>query len=157
MKLYKNISRFKVRRNVSRSTEKRIKWALSLKPGDLINDCSAFNVVIREINPDIHYINNGWYIYGVMFKTEPFGGSCSLNHCGVELPKPRDVLEKDYMDYMSESMMGDGPGTMAYWCGGRDSKDFKITEKNYLAKLEVIKSGGHFLDERGVLMDEFRK
>lgn len=156
MKLYKRVSRFLVRRHVHKWAEKRIKWAMSLQPGDIINDCTSLNVVVRDVHGLMYPVNNGWYIYDVDIDLEPFGGSCSLMHCGVELPKTREVLEKDYMQYMKDYMSGEGPGSAAYWFGGRDTEDFKKAEKGWFSKLEAIQNGGHFLDERGVLLPEFR-
>jgi hypothetical protein len=128
---------------------------MDLQPGDLINDCSTFNVVVRDVTGLIHLVNNGWFIYDVDIDLEPFGGSCSLRHCGVELPKPRGLLEKDYLEYATGYMRGEGPGTAAYWYGGRDKEEFKKAEKRYLSMLEAVQNGGHFLDERGVLLPEF--
>ena len=157
MKLYKRVSRFKVRRYVHKYTEKRIKWAMSLSPGDIINDCSALNVVVRKINVQISPYNNGWYIYDVDFDIEPFGGSCSLTSCGVEPAKPRLLLEKEYVRYSTDYFTGDAPGSASYWFGGRDKEDFKKAEKRHLSMLEAIQNGGHFLDERGVLLPEFHR
>lgn len=157
MKLYKNVSRFRVRRYMSKHSQKRIRWALSLGPGDLINDCTGFNVVIRKVTADICPYNNGWYICGVDFETEPFGGGCSLMHCGVEAPLPRDAMEKYHLEWTAEYMKGNEPGTMAYWFGGRDTEDFKKAEKRYISMMEAVQNGGHFLDERGVLLPEFHR
>lgn len=157
MKIYKHISRFKVRRHVHKYAEKRIRWAMNLQPGDLINDCTGFNVVIRNVTGLIHRVNRGWFIYDVDFDIEPFGGSCSLMHCGVEAPLPRDAIEKYHLEWTAEYMKGDGPGTMSYWFGGRDTEDFKKSEKRYLSMLEAVQGGGHFLDDRGVLLPEFHR
>lgn len=95
MKLYKHINRLAYLKLVPKRIQKRIRWALSLKPGDLINDCSMFNVIIRTVEPDIWLSpNNGWFIYDVSFTTEPFGGSCSLRHCGIEKPITPEQIEK---------------------------------------------------------------
>lgn len=156
MKTYKHISRFKVRRRVPKQMDGQIRWALSLQPGDIINDCTSLNVVIRKIKAQIYPVNNGWYIYDVDFETEPFGGRCSLMNCGVSPAKSRDLLEKEYLGYLTEYMTGDAPGSAAYWFGGRGKEDFKKAEKRYLDKLDVIKNDGHFLDEHGVLLPAFR-
>jgi hypothetical protein len=95
MKLYHRVSRFEFLRSITKKDRDNILWALSLKPGDLINDCTGFNVVIRKIEPDIMYVNNGrggWYICDIDFTTEPLGGSCSLMHCGIQSPRtPKEI------------------------------------------------------------------
>lgn len=96
MKLYKRVNRLAYLKLVPKRIQKRIRWALSLKPGDLINDCSAFNVIIRTIEPDIWVSwRNGWFIYDINFTTEPFGGTCSLRKCGVTKPlTPAQIEER---------------------------------------------------------------
>jgi hypothetical protein len=105
MKLYKRMSRFLFHRELSSYKVKRIKWALSLKPGDLINDCSGFNVIVKNVIPErsgffrsskgwVHNGRNGWFIYSVNFELDPFG-SCDLFSCGVEPPlTAKEITEK---------------------------------------------------------------
>lgn len=157
MKTYKNVSRFYVLRRVGKYRMKRIKWAMSLKPGDLINDCSGFNVIIREIDPDVRTFHNGWFIQNVDFTVEPYGGGCSLMHCGVEPPKPRELLEKEYLVDMEDYLNSSGPGSASYWYGGLDNPKYKKEIENLRNRLDTLKNGGHILDERGILLPEFRK
>lgn len=86
----------------------------------MINDCSGFNVVIRDIEPCIAFFNKGWFIYNVDFTVEPFGGGCSLTHCGVEPPVSPEEIERRIRQFYDE--WGEGPYSKGGW-------DFK-TEKD---------------------------
>ena len=150
MKLYKRYSRLKYRRIISRKLEVRLRWALKLVPGDIINDCSGFNKVLKEIFPIYRESKRGWAITGVDFTTEPYNGGCSLFHCGVEPEVPRDVLENHYE---SNSFSDD---SIRKWYGeDTTTADKWIALKN--KRINVVKSGGHFLDEHGVLLPEFER
>ena len=120
MKLYKRVNRLAFLRHVPRSRQAHLKWALKLKPGEVINDCSGFNVIIREIEPQVHFTKRGWYIYDVDFTVEPFGGGCSLIHCGVEPALPVKEIERRIRQFYDE--WGEGPYVKGGW-------DFK-TEKD---------------------------
>lgn len=51
MKLYRYMSRFEYRRHFPKSSRryKKLLWAVSLKPGDVISACTGFNVRIAEV------------------------------------------------------------------------------------------------------------
>ena len=102
LKLYKRVNRLMFLRRVPKPAQKRIRWALGLKPGDLINDCSGFNVIIREIDAVIVGTKRGGYIYDVDFTTEPFGGGCSLMNCGVEPPLAPEKIEQRLRAFYAE-------------------------------------------------------
>jgi hypothetical protein len=93
MKLYKHVSRFGFLKWVPRKLHPGLRWALGLKPGDMINDCSGFNVVIARADPEVYHTNKGWYIYDVIFTNE-HGGCCSLRNCGVSPPLSVADIEK---------------------------------------------------------------
>lgn len=103
-----------------------------------------------------HY-NNGWYIYDVDFSVEPFGGYCSLSPCGVEPPKPRESLEKDYFQRTEEWLNYPGMGGAAHWWGGLDNPKYAKEYANVRNRLDTLRVGGHILDEHGVLLPEFRR
>lgn len=146
MKLYKHYHRLKWRKFLPKRQERFLRWALTLKPGDIINDCSGFNRVIREVYP-AHLFNrrDGWAIYDVDFTTEPHGGGCSLFHCGVQPQQSRDELEKYYLSWIEkqkEDLLKKG------WI---NKEGMVLIDK----RIQIIKSGGHILDENGILLPEY--
>jgi hypothetical protein len=146
------VSRLFVRRQINRRNEKLLLWALSLKPGDIINDCSAFNVCINKINPVILHTKHGWYIWDVEFEVGPFNGTCSLMHCGVELEVPREQVEKDWLDHTEKYING---GQMAHWYGN-DKRAFNKQLKFLNKRIDALKSGGHITNERGMILKKYR-
>lgn len=150
-KLYSHVSRFLVRRRIPRYREARLKWGLTLKTGDLVNDCTAFNVRIRNIEPDYIQTGKGWYIYNFTLTTEPNGGSCSLIHCGVVPAPPRTKVESDWLQWAEEYITN---GYLERWYG--ENKELLNKQLNILNnKISVLKSGGHITDEDGCLLEEF--
>jgi len=118
-------------------------WALSLKPGDLINNCTGANVIIKEIHPEYtsfrkhgyYDTSHGWYMYDILFVSH-LGGHCSLMNCGVEPPKSREEIEADTLLYLKDIQT-------LQWYGGTlpESTQERIT---------ILEAGGHICDERGV-------
>ena len=149
MKLYKRYSRLAYRRIVNPRREKLLRWGLSIKPGDIINDCSGFNKIIRSVDPYYKFSSRGWAIIDVDYTTEPHGGGCSLTHCGVEPAIPRDVLESEYVKEHDERVVW-----MRQWFKGSEEKGDKAVAIAH-KRVEVVRSGGHFLDEQGILPPEF--
>jgi hypothetical protein len=147
MRIYKRFSRFQFRRAVSRSREKRIQWALSLKPGDLINICSGFNVVVKDIEPFALFNGRGYAICDVDITYEPFGGGCSLIHCGVWKPLLRDEIEKRYMDYLKWWVSS--PKGAAKWYG-LDNPQYKEEIDKCKLTLNMLENNEHICDERGI-------
>lgn len=76
----------------------------NLGVGDLVNDCSAFNVVITELEPDYSSIGSSYRRYGrvcrgfVLRDVDIYSArnSASLRNCGVTLPKSYEDLKKDW-------------------------------------------------------------
>lgn len=152
MKLYRKFSRFEVRRHVPRWLEKKLRWALTLKPGDLINDCSGFNHPLVEIEPLIRVNGRGgWYIFDVDFTTEG-GGGCSLRHCGVEPAKTREACEKRHLEFLNHWLAPGGPGEQFHggWENPKHEEYQKEAIKSLFFRWEVLKAGQHISDERGV-------
>ena len=153
MKLYHHVSRFVVRQHVSTKAAQAIKWAMTLNPGDLINDCSGFNVVVRDVEPEIVQARRGWYIYDVLFTTEPFGGNCSLRNCGVIPPMSREQIEKKHLSYMEWYI---NSGKLKFW-HGKDEEAFQKSYQLMKNKIDLLKSDGHICDERGIVLEEYRR
>jgi len=135
MKLYKHFNRLAYLRRVPRRLHSHLRWALTLKPGDIINDCSGFNVVIREIEPQIFFTKSGWYIYDVRFTTEPHGGSCSLFNCGVEPAFSVKEIEQQFRKFYNE------------WECGQGGWDFKTEKDQVWMRLS---QGLSICDEQGI-------
>jgi hypothetical protein len=158
MKLYHHFSRFQFLRSRPKEHFPRIRWALTLKPGDLINDCSGFNRIVREIYPEKQFNKHGgWAIYDVNFITEPHGGGCSLVSCGVTKPISREELERVWFinHDPTREFWPHRLKQMATWYGSLEHEDAKVEIAKIRTKLSVLSSGGHFLDPRGILLPEY--
>lgn len=147
MKLYHRYSRFKYRRMRSHQESERIRWGAGVNPGDLINDCSGFNRVASEAELDCRMSKRGWAIIDVIFTTEPFGGSCSLIHCGVTSAIPRETIEQDYRTHYGSPEYLE---SVRRWYQGHPDQSAAL--QTIERRLALLDSGGHFLDERGVLL-----
>jgi hypothetical protein len=148
MRLYKKFSRFKFKRMISRSLEKRLLWALNLNPGDLVYDCSAFNVVVRDIQPLALFNGRGYAIHDIEIIHEPFGGSCSVVHCGVGKPKSRHEIEKNYLIFLRYWLSN--PNGAAKWYSGLDNPEFQDEINVWKQMLAKLENNEHICDERGV-------
>lgn len=161
MKMYGHIGRLTALKHVSKKDYPRIRWALKLKPGELVNDCTGFNRFVIEANPELNFFkHDGWYIYDVDFevsddKDAKEGGSCSLIHCGVQSALSREACEKHHLDFLNYWMVDSKAGA-AYW-GGFDNPEFKDQIDCCRKKWELLKNGGHISDEQGVRLPEFRQ
>lgn len=51
--------------------------------GDMINDCSERNVVIRNIVPEYTKLNNGYILIGLDFVVNEQGKVCCMPGCGI--------------------------------------------------------------------------
>jgi len=136
---------------VNRRREKLLKWALTLKPGDIINDCTGFNVKIREIELDIRQHGRGWYLMNVDFQVTPYHGFCSLMHCGVEPEVPREKVESDWLSWAEKYLDSE---QMHHW-HGKNKKSFDEEFQKIRRRIDVLKNGGHITNERGMILKEF--
>lgn len=150
-KLYHRMTRFAFKKAVSSHVAKRIKWALSLKPGDIINDCTGFNVKIIEVQPEVWQTGRGWYISNVDFKVTPFGGICSLIHCGIVPEISREKVEADWLVHTENYI---NSGALARWYGS-DVDAYNEALKGMQKRIDVLKSGGHITNERGMILQEY--
>lgn len=127
--------------NILRPTDRHIKmFNNDLKPGDLYNDCSGFNKVLKNILPEYTWLGsrrNGRkeVLYGFELEAEN-GGYCSFNHCGIEPPKSREEIETDMFSWLRESRES---LTMNGWWT-------EHTEADYQKFLR----GEHVCDDRGI-------
>lgn len=147
MKLYKHYSRLAFVRLVSKRLQKRILWALSLKPGDLVNGCSGFNHRVAEVKPEIWQTGKGWYISNVDFVMQD-GACCSLLHCGVSTPLSRDEIENEHLKFLNYYLTN--PKGAAQWYGGLDNPKYKDEIDKLIRTWEILKNGEHICDEYGV-------
>ena len=153
MKLYKRVTRLAYLKIVPKKHQERIKWALSLKLGDLINDCSGFNRHVKTITPDRWKTGQGWFIQDIDFLTLE-GGCCSLLHCGVTGPKTREYIEKNYLEFLNCWLVSEKGAKQ--WYGGLDNSKYKEEIDKLMRTWEDLKAGKHICDEFGVLYGHLR-
>lgn len=64
----------------------------------MINGCSGFNGIIKDIEIYSHKIRRGWFIYDVHFQLVnvdgELSGYCSLMNCGVQPAKSPEEIEQ---------------------------------------------------------------
>jgi len=137
-------------------------WAFSqdkrfttLKIGDVINDCSGYNHVVKEITPKYLKVGKGHVLCDITFTTDN-GGRCSLTSCGVEVNVSREIIEKRHLEYYETWVKGAGGQT---WYGPEDTWTDQTRADMALAdrRAETLKSGGHICDEQGFLLEEFTR
>ncbi len=162
MKIYHHVGRLTVRRHLRRKQFHWIEWALKLKPGALINDCTGFNTYVLNIDPDKFYFKNGgWYIHNVTFETSTLGpsreqdGSCVLFGCGPGPALSREICEKSYLEFLNEWLTVKGPGGADHYYGGLDNPEYKKVIERAFQKWDILKKGGHISDEDGVILSEY--
>lgn len=72
-------------RRLGRNMLKRYEEFSTYKVGDLVNDCTGLNMIVRKAEPVYKSVRNGLVLVDIDF----FGdwNSCSMKHCGVEPPR----------------------------------------------------------------------
>lgn len=137
--MYKNVSRFYVRRRISKTINNKFKWALNLNVGDLVNDCSLFNHKIISVKPIYANYRNGWYMCDIDFVLEDM--ICSLVSCGIRPAKSRIECEKQYLIFLND------------WLNSGRAKKYYSNDKE-IKRLEevrkIILEGGHVCNENGI-------
>lgn len=145
MKLYKNISRFRFRRMFSKGghAEARLRWGLSLKPGDVISACTGFNVRVAKTTPSkvraarwwgfggikFNGRGHGWFIDDVLVE-DTAGGHHYIMSCCWE-PETVKQIEEQW----------------AGWAGSSDMTSW--------AKIaQMVKDGQRICDDAGVILPE---
>lgn len=116
--------------------------------GDMINSCSSFNTVIKEIEP--YYCNyaGGKVLVDIDFTTT--NGGCSLTSCGVSAAKSQQEVERGWLSF-AHYWLNSGAGDIYY--GGLDNPEFQDEINLLRKKVNILQSGGHITDCLGVLMD----
>ncbi len=72
--------------------DKRFLHAMAdVAPGDLIHDCSSFNVRSTHFKPRYRRVGRGYVLVDIDI-TNTLGGGCSFVHCGVEPAWPRSHI-----------------------------------------------------------------
>lgn len=62
------------------------------KPGDLLNDCSGFNIRVAKLRPEYCPIGkNGKVLVDITIENDK-GGCCSLTNCGIEWGLPKEEV-----------------------------------------------------------------
>lgn len=109
--------------------------------GDLINNCSGFNVEITEIEPEYRSVGNGFVLSGIHFWTSR--GGCSLCHCGIEAELSRENIEQEHVKFLKEYYAPNGGASV--WFGDKFPEEIEKANKT----IALLESGGHIADERG--------
>lgn len=157
-KLYYKVSKKYFKTYVDNKLEKRIRWALNLRPGEIVNDCTGFNRYVIDSIAVCHKHDRGWIIYDVDievsddFPAKNFVGSCSLKHCGVESPLSRKDIEKRHLDWL-ELWLTSKDGARRYYKGCKDRKQ-KI--ERLTQKINLLKSGKHVCNAKGIQYKRWR-
>lgn len=135
----------------------RYKFFRDMKVGDIVNDCSGMNRRIVSVFPEYyspysrqwprHHIS-GMILFDVDLRTTHSG--CSLISCGIERPKSREVIERDYVKYTEEWLANEEE--MIYY---RSSDHLQKKIIRAQKRIAAVKAGGHFTDEDGLVLEEF--
>jgi hypothetical protein len=124
--------------------------------GDFINDCSGNNGRILEMTPFYSRCGRGQILLGVDFQTTNTG--CSLGSCGIEPKLSREVIEERKIEFAREWFLDESgePGTAKYWYG-TDVAKYERMKALALKLIAEIESGGHVVDEDGMLLEAWRR
>lgn len=68
----------------------------NLKEGDLICDCSAFNVRVAKIEPKYMRVGKNGFVLVDILITNNQGGLCSLTYCNVQPGLSRETIIKNW-------------------------------------------------------------
>lgn len=142
IKLYKNFTRFGALKQIPAAERKYFLWGRSLRPGDIVHNCSGFNGIVKSLTPE--YGTPCWFRKDGTEYTRrrarvlcdidiEFQDSsrCSLIHC-VSPAVSKEAIIK-YWKHWSEQ----GYHLAKQW-------------PNILAIIEKYRSGVPICDERGL-------
>jgi len=132
MKLYSGTTKRIFKKRVGRHGIESLNFGKTLKVGDLIYACSAYNKRIEEINPCYYnrkVSSKSWYLwdYEIIFED---GGCCSLRHC-CSSPRTKQQIT-NYWKNMNHDWFKDCPISIA------------------------AKNGEEIVDENGELLRQFK-
>lgn len=120
---------------------KELERKLSIRPGDLVNDCDGFNHVVRGRRDDGR-LTVGMKSVSVVevsqFEFEDGRWSCGCP-TSPDPPETREAIEASTLRYLSTV------GEDEWQYHGKRGRD----------RLEALRRGEHVCDERGILLPEF--
>jgi hypothetical protein len=138
------------------SEEKQSEFS-RLGVGDFVNDCTGLNGRILEVRPCYFGVGRAGssYLYDVDLVTT--NTSCSLCSCGVEPKLSREEIERRKVEFAKVWALDESgePGTAKYWYG-EDVAAYERTVANSKRMIAEIESGGHVLDEDGMLLEAWK-
>jgi len=70
----------------------------NVKVGDLVNTCTGLNGIITAIEPDYIQVGKGELLLSIDLDTSV--GGCNFRHCGIQLPKTKQEIEKKIKEYL---------------------------------------------------------
>jgi len=156
----------KIKRRVAKKYLRRfrISWFLGkranefafLGVGHFINDCSGNNGRIEEMSPHYYPVGQrGAVLVDIDFQTTNTG--CSLCSCGIEPKLSREEIEKSKVEFARNWALDESgvPGTAKYWFG-KDTAKYEKTVDYARRMIAQIESGGHVVDEDGMLLPEWK-
>ena len=149
----------KIKRRVAKKwmTRFRQTWMLKathlsrLSVGDFVNDCSGFNAVILEMQPDYIGVRGGQILFDVSLQTENAG--CSLCSCGIEAKLSQEVVEQRTADHHRQWTLGES-GKL-YFSEG--SPDYVKAVEHANLIISTIESGQHITNQDGQLLDKYKR
>lgn len=140
MKLYKRATRFQFRRRFGCGRSfAHITWASTLKPGDVVADCSGFNSRIASITPEKRKTRRGWYINDFQI-IDTRGGHHYVNGC-VWKAESLEQIHGFWLAYTEEHM------------AMREKQGWNMTFTR--AVVHALTNGTPVFDADGVLLPEW--
>lgn len=123
---------------LGRSWLKELKYKLSYKVGDLVNDCDGLNHIIKSVDSRyrlaVYWDHKGCIVLSVdQFKFEDGRYSCGC------LTSPDPALSQEEVESKMKAFLD-------YW---------RYPSPYYQKMREAFAAGKHICDERGILLPEF--
>ena len=113
-----------------------LKHLANSKIGDLVYDSSRVNGIITEINPSYDLLDDSYVLSDVIVTTTN-DESSPLSEEFIRSPKSQKEIEFDYFS----------------WAKSRLEK-IRENPRNLIRNYEILNSGGHITDERGMMLKE---
>jgi hypothetical protein len=152
-RFYKGKGRL-VKRDLSNGYLDYLIMLFSIPAGAVVHDCDGFNHVVKGLAgaskwevgiPGKIPRRPTWYWYDDQLEFSDIKGQLSCGcPMGIQQAKSREDIEKWYRDYLDYQVPRDP-----------DRKGF-ITDQDILMH-QTLKEGRHICDERGIILDEFRR
>ena len=152
-RFYKGKGRL-VKRDLSGGRLDYLLMLFSIPVGTVVHDCDGFNHVVKGLTgadrwevciPGGRLRRPTWYWDDNQLEFSDVEGRLSCGcPCGIQPARSREDIEKWYRGYLDYQVPRDP-----------DRKGF-ITERDILLH-QALKEGRHICDERGIMLEEFRK